>query len=156
MGPTKENVALVFGASGISGWAVTKNLLTYPTSTTFSRIIGLTNRPMSLEEGGLPSDDKRLELYHGVNLREELGAVLEQMKTTIPRVEEVTHVYYLAYSNVSAYSKDLMALRDLNVHMTGNALHACDQLCKDMQFFTLQTGTNVSQTTTLFACFRKD
>lgn len=49
-----------------------------------------------------------------------------------------------AYSNVSAYSKDLMALRDLNVHMTDVAVHACDELCKSMKFFTLQTGTNVS------------
>lgn len=38
-----------------------------------------------------------------------------------------------------------MALRDLNVHMTSNAVHACDDLCKDMKFFTLQTGTNVRE-----------
>lgn len=95
MGSTEKNVALVFGASGISGWAVTKNLLTYPTSTTFSRIIALTHRPMELEHSQLPTDDKRLEFYHGVNLRETREVVIEQMKTIVPNVEEVTHVYYL-------------------------------------------------------------
>lgn len=94
MGPSENNVALVFGASGISGWAVTKNLLSYPTSTTFSRVIGLTHRPMGLNDSQLPPDD-RLELYHGINLRESREAMIEKMKATVPDVEEVTHVYYL-------------------------------------------------------------
>ncbi|KAL4908855.1 hypothetical protein BDW74DRAFT_73698 [Aspergillus multicolor] len=136
-----KNVALVFGASGISGWAVTKCALSYPTPTTFSRVIGLTNRPLPLEKSGLPNDP-RLELYSGINLRQSLDDVLVQLQEKIPNLEEVTHVYYLAYSNATAYSVDVMAIRNINVGMTYNAVHAVDRLCKNLKFFVLQTGTN--------------
>lgn len=99
MGSTEDHVALVFGASGISGWALTRNLLSYPTRTTFSRVIGLTNRPMDLENSQLPTDDPRLEIYAGVNLRNDLSSVIEQLKDTVPRLEEVTHVYYCGSSS---------------------------------------------------------
>lgn len=36
-----------------------------------------------------------------------------------------------------------MAIRDINEKMTYNAVHAVDQLCKNLKFFVLQTGTNV-------------
>lgn len=94
MSAESKNVALVFGASGISGWAVTKNLLSYPTATTFSRVIGLTNRPVDLENSQLPTDDSRLEIYSGINLRGELSEVVALMKDKIPNVDQVTHMYY--------------------------------------------------------------
>jgi hypothetical protein len=85
---------LIFGASGISAWAVTKCALSYPTPTTFTRVIGLTNRPLPLDKSGLPHDP-RLELYSGVNLRASLDEVLAKLQETVPRLEDVTHVYYL-------------------------------------------------------------
>lgn len=88
-----RNVALVFGASGISGWAVTKNLLSYPSFSTFDRVIALTNRPRSLAEFSLPQDP-RLELYSGIDLCGNLDQVLERMKETIPNLNEITHMYY--------------------------------------------------------------
>ncbi|CAI7629992.1 unnamed protein product [Penicillium palitans] len=136
-----KNVALIFGASGISGWAVTKCALSYPTPTTFDRVIGLTNRPLPLEKSGLPNDT-RLELHYGVNLRENLDVVLSQLQEKVPNLEDVTHVYYLAYSNATAYSMDVMGIRDINERMTYNAVHAVDRLCRNMKFFVLQTGTN--------------
>jgi hypothetical protein len=36
-----------------------------------------------------------------------------------------------------------MQIRDINVHMTGNAVRAVDEVCKSLKFFLLQTGTNV-------------
>jgi hypothetical protein len=53
---------------------------------------------------------------------------------------------YKAYSNATAYSVDVMAIRDINVGMTHNAVHAVDRLCKSLKFFVLQTGTNVRTT----------
>lgn len=94
----ENNVALVFGASGISGWALTKNLLSYPTAMTFSRIIGLTNRVMDVENSQLPIEDPRLEFYSGINLRGDLSSVIDQLKATVPRLEEVTHMYYCGQS----------------------------------------------------------
>lgn len=91
---SSKKVALVFGASGISGWAITNNLFNYPTPTTFSRIIGLTNRPLDSKASALPTDDARLELYSGVNLRDDLETVKAKLSETVPRLDEVTHVYY--------------------------------------------------------------
>lgn len=94
---SSQNVALVFGASGISGWAVAKNCLSYPSTETFRRVIALTNRPRSQKECGLPDDD-RIELYSGINLRGSLDEVLKGMMENIPHLEEVTHMYYCGMS----------------------------------------------------------
>lgn len=91
---SQNNVALVFGASGISGWAVTKNLLSYPSATALSRVIALTHRPRTVEDSGLPLDP-RLELYSGVDLRANLDDVKQQLTSKIPNLDQVTHVYYL-------------------------------------------------------------
>lgn len=89
-----DKVALVLGATGISGWALVKNALSYPTQSTFQRVIGLMHRPRTLEETGLPNDP-RLELYSGVDLQDHLDNVVARLKEKIPRIEQVTHVYYL-------------------------------------------------------------
>ncbi|EHA22330.1 hypothetical protein ASPNIDRAFT_136740, partial [Aspergillus niger ATCC 1015] len=68
--------------------------------------------------------------------------VMTQMRETIPQLDQVTHVYYLAYSNATAYTENVLDIKDINVAMTYNAVHACDTLCKNMTFFVLQTGTN--------------
>lgn len=98
---SSRNVALVFGASGISGWAVANNLVSYPTADTFSRIIALTHRPRTLEESGLPQDS-RIELYYGVDLRGDLAQVLGQMQEKIPNLADVTHMYYCGRSYSAA------------------------------------------------------
>jgi hypothetical protein len=87
--------ALVFGASGISGWGLCQSLLSYPTATTFSRIIGLTNRPLMLADSGLPTDDPRLTLVSGINLLSSAEDVTTQLREKIPDVAAVTHVYFV-------------------------------------------------------------
>jgi nucleoside-diphosphate-sugar epimerase len=84
--------ALVFGASGITGWAVVREALQYPTSTTFDRIIGLTNRPLTKSEAILP-EDERLELHSNVDLSAGVSAVEARLKR-IDGIEGVTHVYF--------------------------------------------------------------
>ncbi|KAK1718923.1 hypothetical protein BDP67DRAFT_393633 [Colletotrichum lupini] len=142
MEPSSKYVALVFGANGISGWAVTNNLFIYPTASTFCRIIGLTNRPMDLSGSQLPKNDPRLEIYSGINLREDIETIKEQMKIKIPNMQDITHVYYCAYSNATAYSVDVMKIRNINVTMTRNAVKAVDEICSSLKFLSLQTGTN--------------
>jgi hypothetical protein len=84
--------ALVFGASGITGWSVVQEALTYPTPTTFDRVIGLTNRPLTKGEALFPGDE-RLSLYSGINLSTGVEAVEAGLKH-IPGIEGVTHVYF--------------------------------------------------------------
>jgi hypothetical protein len=52
--------------------------------------------------------------------------------------------YGTAYSNATAYTEYVMAIKDINTKMTYNAVHAADELFKHLEFFVLQTGTNVS------------
>jgi hypothetical protein len=84
--------ALVFGASGITGWAIVKSALEYPTPTTFSRVIGLTNRPLSLKDSFLPPDP-RLSLKSGIDLSGDVESIVKALKE-IDNVEKTTHVYF--------------------------------------------------------------
>jgi hypothetical protein len=89
-----SNVGLVFGASGVSGWAVTKELLSYPSSTTFKRVIGLGSQPFTAADRASLPNDSRLELYSGIDLRQDLDDVKGQLGNVISNIGEVTHVYY--------------------------------------------------------------
>lgn len=86
--------ALVFGASGISGWAITRECLTYPTEDTFGRIITLSNKKLQKEEFLIsgPSLD-RLELVSGIDLTKDLDVVSSQF-AAISGIENTTHVFY--------------------------------------------------------------
>ena len=88
--------ALVFGASGISGWAIVQEALKYPSPTTFNKVIGLTNRPLEKSEALLP-EDERLELYSGVDLSGTVSAVEASLKR-IEGIQEATHVYFCGKS----------------------------------------------------------
>lgn len=84
--------ALVFGDSGITGWAIVQEALKYPSLATFDRVIGLTNRPLTKSEAFLPDDD-RLELYSGVDLSSGVPAVKAKLER-INGIQGVTHVYF--------------------------------------------------------------
>lgn len=95
--PSELN-ALVFGASGITGWAIVKMALEYPSPATFSRVIGLTNRPLTLEDSRL-TGDPRLSLRSGIDLSgnfENTRAALQGVEG----IEKVTHVYFTGKSRM--------------------------------------------------------
>ena len=68
-----------------------RECLNYPTPTTFSRIIGLTNRPCQKENALLPNDS-RIELYSGFDLSKK--DEVEQKLRAIKGIEKVTYVYF--------------------------------------------------------------
>lgn len=89
-------VALVFGASGVTGWSVVNEILTdYPKEGIWDKVYALTNRPLSLEDSHWPNDP-RLNIVSGIDLlkgsQEDLG---KELKDKIDGIEKVTHVYYL-------------------------------------------------------------
>ena len=96
--PVPENHALVFGASGLAGWAVVDQFLNnYPKQGVFSKVTAVVNRPLtsSYWPGSLPSRPN-LDLVSGVNLLadgtiEEFSAFL---KDKVEDVATVTHVFY--------------------------------------------------------------
>jgi len=89
--------ALIFGASGISGNALCEQLLVYPDKTTFSKITGLTNRPLSIEDAYLPKDE-RLVLVSGIDLSDPEDEVKKVLKEKVKDIEKVTHVFYMGNS----------------------------------------------------------
>jgi hypothetical protein len=113
---TKASHALVFGASGITGWAILKEALNYPSSDTFDRVIGLTKRPLTKAEASLP-DDQRLVLYSGIDLADKPESIVEGLKK-VEGIDDVTHVFF-AGSNQTIYVKLLLLLTALK--------HMCSQ-----------------------------
>jgi hypothetical protein len=94
MSPTADH-ALIFGASGITGWAIVNAILEgYPSRDAFSRVTALVNRPLSKEVAQWP-EDPRLQIISGIDLlkgsREELEKVI---KEKVPEVDTTTHVYF--------------------------------------------------------------
>ncbi|MCJ1311223.1 hypothetical protein MMC25_004894 [Agyrium rufum] len=130
--------ALVFGASGISGWALMNECLRYPTARTFSRIIGLTNRPLEPESTLLPMSEygKRWELYDGFDLTVGVEEVKGKLKA-IKGIEGVTHVFFGSYTSHGASYEEV---KKANVTILSNAIFAIDSLCPNLAFWTLQTG----------------
>ena len=94
--------ALIFGASGIAGWAFTRECLVYPAANTFDRVIALSYRTLdknyftfdtnsSYDDSKLQAELSRLDVYDGIDLSN--NSVLEKI-ANIPDIEKITHVFY--------------------------------------------------------------
>ncbi|KAL9124223.1 MAG: hypothetical protein Q9175_008249 [Cornicularia normoerica] len=79
-----EYTTLVFGTTGISGWAVSIMTTRHPStkaSNTISRVIGLTNRALSKESLSAESrGNKRWDLHSGIDLEQDADAVAEKLE----------------------------------------------------------------------------
>ena len=89
------NHALIYGASGISGWAIVNAILNgYPSKDTFSKVSALVNRPLTREMALWPNDP-RLQIVSGIDLlkgsQEDLNRTI---KEKVPDVDSVTQVYF--------------------------------------------------------------
>jgi nucleoside-diphosphate-sugar epimerase len=95
-----QNHALVFGATGLVGWAVVDQLLSgYPTSTTFASITGVSNRPVDASRTFWPEESEtrpKLQLVSGVNLQSD--DALDQLREKVAGIEKTTHVFYFGMS----------------------------------------------------------
>ncbi|KAF1988255.1 hypothetical protein K402DRAFT_374052 [Aulographum hederae CBS 113979] len=132
----KGNVALVFGSSGITGWAITRALLTYPSPSSFSRIIGLTNRPLSKKDAYLPVETGRIELYSGLDLSRGSEKAVSLLRD-VEELGEVNKVFYVAYT---AHEADHAECKRANVQLLETAIDLVETLCPKVDFWTLQTG----------------
>ncbi|CAK7242297.1 MAG: hypothetical protein STHCBS139747_003784 [Sporothrix thermara] len=129
--------ALVFGASGVTGWSVVNEILSdYPKKGTFGGVIALTNRPLSLEQSRWPQDD-RLTIVSGIDLLKGSQEDLERtMQDSIPGLDKVTDHYFFAFK---AHTDDAIQTQE-NVDMFRRAVLATDRLCPQLEHVVLQTG----------------
>lgn len=90
--------ALILGASGITGWAIVNSILEgYPSKDAFAKITAVTNRPLSRDDSGWPSDS-RLDLVSGIDLLQGGQASLNELiKEKIPSINTVTHMYFYGW-----------------------------------------------------------
>lgn len=99
-----SNHAIVYGASGIIGWAIVDQLLSaYPQAGSFSKVTAVTNRPLNVSESHWPEPDNShrpdLQLVSNIDLRRgDGGSLPNSLKQVVNDVESVTHVYYLGES----------------------------------------------------------
>ena len=97
------NHALVFGATGIQGWAVVNQILKgYPSENAFDKVTALTNRPITEEM--LWPESKKLQIVSGINLLTEKGleGLEKEMTERIPDVDTVTHMFFFGLSSLLA------------------------------------------------------
>lgn len=93
---TGDKRALVFGASGVSGWAMVNEILNdYPEQGIWGGVVALTNRPLSLEQSQWPRDS-RLSIVSGVDILAGSQQDLENtLKARVPEIGSITHMIYL-------------------------------------------------------------
>lgn len=132
---------LVFGASGISGLGVVQEALQYPTPSTFSSIIGITNRPLTTADAQIPSDN-RVAFYSGFDLTQGTDSIVSKLEA-IPNISQTTHIAFLAY--VPPSSDDLTdavraELKRANVAILETAVTAIESLAPGLKHITIQTG----------------
>lgn len=112
-----------------------KEALQFPSPTTFKRVTGLTNRPLSIEDSKLPKDD-RLQLVSGIDLTGSVDSVVDAMKQKINDVDNVSHVIFTAYIEKKSFDE----LRTVNTDILKTAIAAVDKLAPKLQSVVLQTG----------------
>jgi hypothetical protein len=94
------NHALVFGATGIQGWAVVNQILNgYPSEDAFELVTALTNRPIT--EKMLWPESKKLQVVSGINLLapKDQDGLENEMQRKIPGMETVTHMFFFGMFN---------------------------------------------------------
>lgn len=136
---TTGNHALVFGASGITGWAITNALLSdYPSPDAFLKVTALTNRPLSKEQAQWPESPK-LQLISGIDLLTSKGqtGLEEEMSAKIPDMSTVSHVYFFSYVMDPDPAKEI----SINVTLLERAVSAVENLSKNLKYVVLPTGT---------------
>ncbi|KAB2569977.1 Short chain dehydrogenase sirQ [Lasiodiplodia theobromae] len=127
--------ALILGASGISGWSLLNQARSYPTPTTFARITGTTNRPLTLDQTHIPNDP-RVHIASGIDFTKPVEEVARSLKEKIPDVKTVSHVFYTAYVQTS----DFESLKKVNIGLLDVAVRAIEAVSSNLQVVILQTG----------------
>lgn len=96
--------ALVFGASGVTGWSFVNEILNdYPKQGVWDGVVAMTNRSLKQEDSFWPADS-RLQIVSGVDLLGSQEEIETALKEKVEGIEKITHVYYLGKQPELPYS----------------------------------------------------
>lgn len=104
MTENQKHHAIVFGCSGINGWALVNQLLSgYPSVGTFAKVTAISNRHFDLDDAQWPRDNNnRLQLVTGIDLLAENDLSLQRvLAKKVSSVETVSHVYFAGNNSAS-------------------------------------------------------
>ena len=91
-----QNHAIVFGATGLIGWAAVNQLLSnYPAAGTFASVTAVSNRAIDADRTFWPGESgpkPNLQLVSGIDLKS--GGLEAQLKEKLAGIDRVTHVFY--------------------------------------------------------------
>ncbi|KAJ5272528.1 hypothetical protein N7478_007653 [Penicillium angulare] len=136
-----SNHAIVYGASGIIGWALVDQLLgSYLHATSFSKVTAVTNRPLDLSESHWPEpvDQRELQLVSGIDLRQGDGSTLARSLTQkVKDIEKVTHIFYLVFTAIEDDIEEVA----LNKRMFQNVIDAHNLISSNLKFVAFPGGT---------------
>ncbi|KAF8855381.1 hypothetical protein BDZ45DRAFT_793509 [Acephala macrosclerotiorum] len=136
--PNKGIQVLVLRASGITGWAIMNSALSYPTTTTFSRVVGLISHSLSLKDSRFPADP-RLQLYSRLDLPQDAKAITEYLRK-IENIDQITHVFFAAYVRRGWADESSEQRVKENVDFTVNTVVVVENVCPNLQFWIFPTG----------------
>ncbi|KAE9400842.1 hypothetical protein BT96DRAFT_919150 [Gymnopus androsaceus JB14] len=136
------NHALVFGASGLTGWGVVDQLLKgYPEKGTFNRVSALINRPLELAHTGWTIDSPggpKIQLVPYVNLLEgSVDDFANELNSKVESLQTVTHAFYFAYKSDDDLDKEIK----INCAMLDHALGALERFSPELKFVVFPGGT---------------
>ncbi|KXH42155.1 F-box domain-containing protein [Colletotrichum simmondsii] len=142
MSKTAEKHALVFGSSGITGWAIVNAILQgYPSQDAFDSVTALTNRPINSEITQWPVSEK-LHVVSGVNILTLGGqeALETDIRNKVENLRKITHVYFCGMEPYIMNLDPVMEC-EINTDLVQKAVTAIDRLSPSLQFVVLPTGT---------------
>jgi hypothetical protein len=124
--------ALVFGASGITGWAIVNELLTdHSDAKKFTKVTALTNRRLSPNVARW-AESPKLTVISGIDLLQGSQEDLqEEFKSSIPYVDSVTHIFFNGMWDCSVfYRSGLMRYQQrINFQLVMNSSRKRMQKC---------------------------
>ncbi|KAK0199357.1 hypothetical protein DFS33DRAFT_1401005, partial [Desarmillaria ectypa] len=140
--------ALVFGASGICGWAIVNKILeNYPERGTFDKVTAITQRPLDLAATFWPVSEATPKArmlpssYRKMPINSNYDAGLQgALVRKIPDIDTVTHIFYCAY----AFSPDPIEETKNNGAMAEKAMKALNKLAPHLAFVAVPTRTKAS------------
>ncbi|KAK5169779.1 uncharacterized protein LTR77_005757 [Saxophila tyrrhenica] len=131
--------ALVFGASGVTGWSFINEFLNdYPKKDIWEGVVAMTNRPLKQEDSLWPADP-RLQIVSGINLLGSQQEIEQSLQQNVKDVDKITHVYYLAYKANAEMQQEL----EDAVDMFKRSTIAMDKLSPALELVVLQTGAKM-------------
>ncbi|KAF9869376.1 sirq protein [Colletotrichum karsti] len=136
-----ERHALIYGASGITGWSITNAILGgYPTESTFTSVTALTNRPLAKEAAQWPrTETPQLHVASGIDILTSRGqeGLEADLRDKVKNISQISHVYFFAYIMDTDPAKECR----INKELLRRAISAVENLSSSLEFVVLPTGT---------------